>query len=402
MLKAPLPANEKERLANLYEYSLLDTMDEEEYDQITKMASLLCDVPISLISLIDRNRQWFKSRVGIESRETSRDEAFCAHAILEGEQILEVPDSREDERFNDNPLVLEDPNIVFYAGVPLISDNDMALGTLCVIDRVPRVLTDAQKESLKILADQVVKLFELHKASLQKDRYLKELEARNKSLEEFARVAAHDIKSPLASIKAASQMILSKPENLDEEQLSLMELLNQSSDQLSSLIEGILRHSRSNVLILEEKSWFSLPELVDGCMKMMAPLGQCPIKAKYPEGLNQIYSNRTAWQQIIINLLANAIKYNNNPEPRIKVKVEAIGHEIELKVCDNGPGILPEDQERIFKLFETTQNKDLSGSTGTGIGLATVKNIVSGLGGQIGLESKVGEGSAFVVQIPIV
>ncbi|WP_421753045.1 GAF domain-containing sensor histidine kinase [Croceimicrobium sp.] len=402
MLKAPLPANEKERLAHLYEYSLLDTMDEEEYDQITKMASLLCDVPISIISLIDRDRQWFKSRVGLDSKETSRDVAFCAHAILDKEQILEIPDSRKDERFNDNPLVQDDPNIVFYAGVPLVSENDMALGTLCVIDRVPRTLSESQKESLRILADQVVKLFELHKAGLQKDRYLRDLEARNKSLEEFARVAAHDIKSPLASIKAASQMILSKPENLDEEQLSLMELLNQSSDQLSGLIEGILRHSRSNVLILEEKSWFSLPELVDGCMKMMEPLGKCPIKAEFPKGLDQIYSNRTAWQQITINLLANAIKYNNNPKPWIKVKLKAKSQAIQLKICDNGPGILPEDQQRIFKLFETTQNRDQSGNTGTGIGLATVKNIVSGLGGEISLESKVGEGSAFVVQIPIV
>ncbi len=402
MITPPIPANETERLNKLYEYSLLDTMNEEEYDQITKMAALLCEVPISLISLIDRDRQWFKSKVGLEDDEGARDEAFCAHAINNIHEPLIVEDSSEDERFHDNPYVTGDPNIGFYAGIPLVTDDEMALGTLCVIDRKPRELSKSQLESLKILANQVVKLFELRKASLLMERYNKDLEARNKSLEEFARVAAHDIKSPLGSIKATAQMIKDQPGNLNEEQIELLGLMEESSEQLSQLIEGILRHSRSNELILEEKSWFSLPDLAQGCLRMLEPLNEGKLKLEVADGLNKVYSNRTAWHQIIINLVANAIKYTIGDQPKIKVQLKAEGNYLVLCVKDNGPGIKESDQERIFKLFQTTGNKDRGGKTGSGIGLATVKSIVDGMGGGIELKSTLGEGSAFTVRIPVV
>ncbi len=402
MLNPPIPKNEKERLARLYEYSLLDTMDEKEYDQITKMAALLCDAPISLISLIDRDRQWFKSSFGLDSKQTPRDQAFCAHAINEPDRPLVVSDSREDERFKDNPLVAGEPNIGFYAGFPLVTKDNLALGTLCVIDRKARDISEREIESLEILANQVVKLFELRRTSLEKDRYLKDLEARNKNLEEFARVAAHDIKSPLANIRSTAELVLAKADNLEEEQKELIGLMMDSSDQLSSLIDGILRHSRTNELILEERSWFSLPNLVDKNLKMLEPINSAELDMEVEPGLDQIYSNRTAWQQIIINLVANALKYNNNPAPKVTVHLKANERNIILEVKDNGPGIAFEDQERIFRIFQTTSNRDHTGSTGTGIGLATVKNIVNGIGGEISLQSTLGEGASFIVSIPVI
>ncbi|TAH00858.1 MAG: PAS domain S-box protein [Sphingobacteriales bacterium] len=153
----PIPFNETERLQALKSYHILDTVNEKDFDRFTQLASLICEVPISLISLIDEDRQWFKSKVGIEVNETPRNLAFCQHAIMEN-HIFEIEDATKDNRFKSNPLVTNDPLIKFYAGQPLITPEGFALGTLCVIDRTAKVLTDIQKKSLELLAEEVVSL----------------------------------------------------------------------------------------------------------------------------------------------------------------------------------------------------------------------------------------------------
>jgi len=166
---APIPKNEVKRLKVLWQYDVLDTVPEEVFDDLTDLAAHICEAPVALISLVDENRQWFKSRVGTSLKETSRDISFCAHAIL-NDDLLIISDASKDPRFSDNPLVTGPKKIRFYAGAPLITPDGHALGTLCVLDKKPRKLRSEQKKALRVLARHVVSQLELR-------RHAKELAA---------------------------------------------------------------------------------------------------------------------------------------------------------------------------------------------------------------------------------
>jgi GAF domain-containing protein len=183
------PANEQQRLATLRGYEILDTEPEAAFDDLTLLASYVCQTPVALISLIDADRQWFKSKIGVSVTETSRDIAFCASAILQPDVFM-VPDTSKDERFAENPLVVSEPKVRFYAGATLMTQGQ-ALGTLCVVDRVPRELTPEQLEALRALSRQVLAQLELRRnlvrleqslaardrAEAEKERTLRELKA---------------------------------------------------------------------------------------------------------------------------------------------------------------------------------------------------------------------------------
>jgi GAF domain-containing protein len=165
-MSAQIPETEKKRLKVLWEYHVMDTVPEEMFDELTELAARICEAPIALISLIEEDRQWFKSRVGTSLQETSRDVSFCTHAIRQADLFV-VPDAAKDARFASSPLVTKDPKIRFYAGAPLITPDGYALGTLCVLDKVPRQLRPDQKQALTILARHVVSQLELRRRSRQ-------------------------------------------------------------------------------------------------------------------------------------------------------------------------------------------------------------------------------------------
>lgn len=194
-----IPANDKERLEALRSYNILDTATERDFDELTELASVICGTPIALISLVDQDRQWFKSRKGLDVSETERAYSFCAHAINQPGELLQVPDANKDERFKDNPLVTGQPDIVFYAGVPLVNEDGYALGSLCVIDSVTKQLTPLQQSALRTIGRQVMDKLELRRkvSRLEKAekvnqllyRQLGALNDRNRSLIEQAPVA---------------------------------------------------------------------------------------------------------------------------------------------------------------------------------------------------------------------
>jgi len=198
-MTAPVPQNEKKRLKVLWQYEVLDTVPEEVFDDLTDLAAKICEAPIALISLVDEDRQWFKAKVGTTVSETARDFSFCAYAITQSD-IFIVPDATRDPRFAHNPLVTSEPKIRFYAGAPLVTPDGHALGTLCVIDKVPRELRPEQKQALRILAHHVVSQLELRRRS----RDLGDLRAETARLKgqlETARTELADARRELARRK---------------------------------------------------------------------------------------------------------------------------------------------------------------------------------------------------------
>jgi GAF domain-containing protein len=179
-----LHSDEKKRLMALEEYGIMDSDPEEEYDNITSLASRICGTPISLITLLDDRRQWFKSATGLEIKETPIEYSFCYHAIQQPSEIMVVPDSRKDERFANNPSVTGEPHIIFYAGVPLVNDAGQALGSLCVLDVQEHTLTPFQLTALKQLAKQVVSLMTLRKHNKQLENAVSDLVQQNALLRE--------------------------------------------------------------------------------------------------------------------------------------------------------------------------------------------------------------------------
>jgi signal transduction histidine kinase len=387
--------HESERLKVLESYSILDTLPEMDYDNLTAIASEICNTPISLVSLIDSKRQWFKSHHGLNVSETPIDYAFCAHAIIDPNDIFIIQDTRKDEHFFDNPLVTGEPHIVFYAGVPLVGADDLPIGTLCVIDRKPKLLSQTQILALKALANQVMNLLELRKTKAQLERALQDVEKINLELESFAYIAAHDLKSPLNNISSITDLFLdSYGENLQEDGLKLIELISFSSEKLRKLIEGLLEYSKSNTILKEDKVEVNLKELVKDIKGLFDFENNCEITLK--SSLNTIFTNRIAIEQIFINLVSNSIKYNYNPRTEIEIEIKEDDSKYIISIKDNGAGISKENQDKVFQIFKVVAHEDKFGQRGNGIGLATVKKVIEALGGTIYIESELGAGAKFI------
>ena len=254
--KVPIPKNEKQRLADLQSYKILDTPPEENFDHITALAAHICGTPIALITLIDSDRQWFKSKVGLTVSETSRDVAFCAHAIMQ-HGLFVVADAAHDRRFATNPLVTAKPKIRFYAGAPLVNLEQHALGTLCVLDRVPRVLSPDQTKALRALSQQAMAQMELRRTVIELKQNLLERRLTEKNLRktqtvlhtaslarsEFLHKASHELRATLSGMASLTDQLLAGPQT--QQQKDVLQSLKSSTTALLELASNLSNFSKN-------------------------------------------------------------------------------------------------------------------------------------------------------------
>lgn len=374
------------------ELNFLNTEQEDSYDNITKLASFICETPISLITFFDGEKQYFKSKIGTELTEADREVSHCAHAILNPEELMEVPDTREDPRFASNPYTIANPPILFYAGMPIKAANGVALGTLCVLDTKAKILSRDQKEALIALARQVENLFELRRQNLRMNVVKEELKNRNNQLKDFAGTVSHDMKMPLANIIITADLLKAKyAEVFDKQGVKYLDYLKKSSFKLSNYINGILQHYESDTLTDSVTEEFDIHDLLEQIIDLLNINYDCVINL--PEENNIIKCHRSALEQIFMNLLGNSLKYNSREEIIIDVKCTEDHQFYYFTVTDNGIGIPKDKQEDIFELFTVLAESDRSGNRGNGIGLSTVKKLITSLGGEISVKSQINKGT---------
>ncbi len=391
MAQPPQPENESSRLEELNSYNILDTMSEQDYEDITMLAATICKTPVSLITFVDKDRQWFKSHYGTSQTESVREYSFCAHALNSPKESLIVEDSRQDERFADNPMVTGDPYVIFYTGIPLVNPTGYPLGTLCVIDHKPRKLEGEQIKALEILSKQVVTLLEMRKSNIALQKIKDELEIRNKELEQFASVVSHDIKSPLSGISMVNQILNDQFKDvLGKEGIEIVNVSKRSADKIQALVDGILSYYRGGEYSGNVEQ-FNITEFFESIFSVL------PVNKKYeltyPLNGASVSMNKIQLEQIFSNLINNSIQYSSSELVKIDISFSEAPQQYFFSIMDNGIGIAKENQGKIFNLFTTIPSTTPGSKDGYGIGLSTVKKIVEINGGIVTIDSTPGKGT---------
>ena len=406
MLVAPIPLNEDQRLDALHQYHLLDTASEVEYDRVSHIASQLCQAPIAMVSLIDCDRQWVKSAQGITIQTIPREISLCAHTILTHHPLV-VEDTTQDYRFLDNPAVAGQPHVVFYAGIPLISSEGMAIGSLCIIDHHPRQLSPAQQMALQALADQAMLLMELRRTNYQLHtaRTVAEELAHQKS--HLLATLSHEIRTPLHALEGFTQLLIDQPSQ--EERHTGLHRLQTTGRTLVRLVNNILDYSKLQAGKLElEAMPFSLPDLIQQTVEMQSwQAAQKTIQltthldARLPA---QVKGDATRLLQVLLNLVSNALKFTHEGEVNISVQVldrGATDVTLNVEVSDTGIGIPEKSLALLFNEYTQVSAATARLYGGSGLGLAITRQLLELMDSTLTVRSQEGQGSTFGFRLTV-
>ena len=399
MIEAPLPDNEQERLRELEDLDILDTLEEQAYDDLTEIAAQICDVPIALVSLVDAGRQWFKSHHGLDARETPRALAFCAHAILD-DQLFIVEDSTKDPRFADNPLATGVPHVKFYAGAPLVISKNVRLGTLCVIDDHPRSLSQQQKSALQALARQVVSQLELR-------RSLKALRALDTAKDEFISMVSHELRTPLTSIKGSLALLNSEADTLPPKLERMADIASRNTERVLTIVNDILQLSKLEAgkleLNLDDVDVITL--LHEAAELNEAYCRECGnhIELELTDSDQRLVvtGDKQRLLQVMSNFLSNAAKFSPAGSP-VKLSCSVADGRVTIKVTNYGPGISVESQKYLFQKFTQLGRQGNQKLPGTGLGLNISKHLLQIHRSDIGCESVPDKFTSFFFSLPLV
>jgi signal transduction histidine kinase len=392
-----IPPNERERLEAVRRYEILDTPPDGAFDRITALAARIFDVPISIVSIVDSDRIWFKSHHGIDVTEVGRDPGLCASAILQYEPWL-VTDAEVDPRTLTNPLVVGELGLRFYAGVPLTTRDGYNLGTLNVIDSEPREIDALQIATLKDLAAIVIDELELRLAARREEQSLERLKS------EFVATASHQLRTPLAGIYGAAMTLQRAEANSSEElRRQLVDVIARESRRLTDAVEQITLATN-----LEETRFRILEEHFDPIELARASVEAA--RERLPANLTielvadfeatPVHGDRDNVRSVLENLIDNAIKYSPDGG-RIEVGVRLLPSWVRFWVRDEGLGIPGSEQGRIFAKFHRLDPELTRGVAGAGLGLYICRELVRQMSGRISLESREGAGSTFVFEVPV-
>lgn len=406
---AVLPVDEPSRLEALRGLEILDTDPEGAYDDIVKLAASLCETPIALISLVDERRQWFKAAHGLESRETPRAFAFCAHAILTPIEPLIVRNAEQDSRFADNPLVTGDPNIRFYAGIPLVTKTDrQPIGTLCVISDESRELSEGQLKALTVLANHAEKLLHLREATKELLKQQSALRDRDHELARLGRLAlagelvaevSHEMGQPLYAISAlgGTLEVMNQQRAWEFGRTSvLLSKLQEACGNAGKILTRLRQFVRK---VSPECETCDMNEIIASTIEFLdfqCRRNQVEIQLSLASSPLSIYANSTHIQQVIVNLLINAFEAMDEfgaSDRMVTVTSRLEGDSVVVEVSDSGPGLSVSD-EVAFTAFKTTK------VDGLGMGLSICSRILESHSGNISVSSHPGQGATFRFELP--